>query len=98
MSAGSHTLGGINTVSEVGWPAGRLLTEVAFLQEERSSRVQITALPAGEPAERQVEQLGWQASAGCLWHAWVLLMLLLLLLLFWVLEENKMPSFFSLRI
>lgn len=32
---------------------------------------------------------------GVWWHAWVLLMLLLLLLLVWVLEENKMPSFFS---
>lgn len=50
--------------------AGSLLTEEAFLLEERSSRVQITALPAGEPAERQVEQLGWQAfcpvSVACL--------------------------------
>lgn len=47
-----------------------MLTEEAFLLEERSSRVQITALPAGEPAERQVEQLGWQAfcrvSVACL--------------------------------
>lgn len=71
MSAGRPTLGGINTVSEVVWWGRKLvLTEEAFLLEERSSRVQITALPAGEPAERQVEQLGWQAfcrvSVACL--------------------------------